>query len=202
MFPCQPRSWIWSWTLGFFTTLATQSVRFSLLTSWSVKWCASLEVGLLQACRKAERCAINVLIWSWKAEEVCTVEKLSSLISILLLYCSNGWHTPVHNFDVKEGSEFWSSFFMPHFVSYSFLEAARYVECFKALVNKPPEELQPEVAIATAQKDQLTLATDFFTSLRVVSRSDAAALLSRFGVRRLFFSIQGSFQYLYTAIKA
>lgn len=73
----------------------------------------------------------------------------------------------------------------PFVLQHSFLEAARYVECFKASVNKPPEELQPEVAIATAEKDQLALVTDFLTALRVVSRSDAAVILSRFGVGHL-----------------
>ncbi|VDO01632.1 unnamed protein product [Rodentolepis nana] len=66
-------------------------------------------------------------------------------------------------------------------LAWSSLEAARYVECFKALVNKPPEELQSEAATASIQKDHLTLATDLLTSLRVVSRTDAITLLSRFG---------------------
>lgn len=78
------------------------------------------------------------------------------------------------------------------YIFFSSLEAARYVECFKALVNKPPEELQSEAATASVQKDHLTLATDFLTSLRVVSRTDAATLLSRFGVSitSLFFLLK------------
>ncbi|VDK40787.1 unnamed protein product [Taenia asiatica] len=113
-----------------------------------------------------------------RAEQIWshTERHSTACLEVPLLFCPLG-----PKFGEKEEGESQSSFFMPPFLSYSFLEAARYVECFKALVNKPPEELQPEVAIATAQKDQLTLATDFFTSLRVVSRSDAAALLSRFG---------------------
>ncbi|KAL5106450.1 DNA excision repair protein ERCC-1 [Taenia crassiceps] len=107
------------------------------------------------------------------------LQKLKSafqLVVLIVLVDVDDAHHPL-----KELNKFGLTQNVTVLLAWSFLEAARYVECFKALVNKPPEELQPEAAIATAQKDQLTLATDFFTSLRVVSRSDAAALLSRFG---------------------
>ncbi|VDM30459.1 unnamed protein product [Hydatigera taeniaeformis] len=107
------------------------------------------------------------------------LQKLKStfqLIVLIALVDVDDAHHPL-----KELNKFGLTQNVTVLLAWSFLEAARYVECFKALVNKPPEELQPEGAIATVQKDQLTLATDFFTTLRVVSRSDAAALLSRFG---------------------
>ncbi|EUB61810.1 Geranylgeranyl pyrophosphate synthase [Echinococcus granulosus] len=106
------------------------------------------------------------------------LQKLKStfqLIVLIVLVDVDDAHHPL-----KELNKFGLTQNVTVLLAWSFLEAARYVECFKVSVNKPPEELQSEAAVSTAQKDQLTLATDFFTSLRIVSRSDAAALLSRF----------------------
>lgn len=69
------------------------------------------------------------------------------------------------------------------FLAFSSLEAARYLETFKASVKKAPDDLIPDGGGNRSKKDLLALATDFFTSLRAVSRSDAAALLAQFKVR-------------------
>ncbi|VUZ42898.1 unnamed protein product, partial [Hymenolepis diminuta] len=108
------------------------------------------------------------------------LQKLTStykLIVLIVLVDVDDAHHPL-----KELNKFGLTQNVTVLLAWSSLEAARYVECFKALVNKSPEELQSEAATASVQKDHLTLATDFLTSLRVVSRTDAATLLSRFGV--------------------
>ncbi|KAM7536302.1 hypothetical protein Aperf_G00000084022 [Anoplocephala perfoliata] len=107
------------------------------------------------------------------------LQKLTSnyqLIVLIVLVDVDDAHHPL-----KELNKFGLTQNVTVLLAWSFLEAARYIESFKALVNKPPEELQSEAATASIQKDHFTLATDFLTSLRVVSRTDAATLLSRFG---------------------
>ncbi|KAM7536301.1 hypothetical protein Aperf_G00000084022 [Anoplocephala perfoliata] len=111
------------------------------------------------------------------------LQKLTSnyqLIVLIVLVDVDDAHHPL-----KELNKFGLTQNVTVLLAWSFLEAARYIESFKALVNKPPEELQSEAATASIQKDHFTLATDFLTSLRVVSRTDAATLLSRFGAEEV-----------------
>ncbi|KAL7057923.1 hypothetical protein AAHC03_016531 [Spirometra sp. Aus1] len=63
-------------------------------------------------------------------------------------------------------------------LAWSPTEAARYLETFKTSINKPPDDLLPD---GDAKNDHLALATGFLTSLRHISKSDAAALLTKFG---------------------
>ncbi|BHF75420.1 Excision repair cross-complementation group 1 [Sparganum proliferum] len=63
-------------------------------------------------------------------------------------------------------------------LAWSPTEAARYLETFKTSINKPPDDLLPD---GDAKNDHLALVTGFLTSLRHISKSDAAALLTKFG---------------------
>ncbi|KAF6772442.1 hypothetical protein AHF37_08420, partial [Paragonimus kellicotti] len=56
-------------------------------------------------------------------------------------------------------------------------EAACYLEAYKALENKPPDGLMPEAA---ANTDQLAQITDFLTSVRPVTKADAASTVNTF----------------------
>uniref|UniRef100_A0A5K3EUX7 DNA excision repair protein ERCC-1 n=1 Tax=Mesocestoides corti TaxID=53468 RepID=A0A5K3EUX7_MESCO len=111
-------------------------------------------------------------------ERLHKLQSTFQLIVLIVLVDVDDAHHPL-----KELNKFGLTQNVTVMLAWSPLEAARYLECFKASINKPPEDLQPEAGEAgsAAKKDQLALATDFFTALRVVSRSDAAALLSKFG---------------------
>uniref|UniRef100_A0A183SPU6 DNA excision repair protein ERCC-1 n=1 Tax=Schistocephalus solidus TaxID=70667 RepID=A0A183SPU6_SCHSO len=63
-------------------------------------------------------------------------------------------------------------------LAWSPTEAARYLETFKTSINKPPDDLLPD---GDTKNDHLALVTGFLTSLRHISKSDAAALLTKFG---------------------
>ncbi|CAH8633568.1 unnamed protein product [Schistosoma bovis] len=56
-------------------------------------------------------------------------------------------------------------------------EAARYLEAYKALENKPPDNLMVEPA---AQTDHIAQVTDFLTSVRRITKADAVSALRKF----------------------
>ncbi|CAI2722356.1 unnamed protein product [Schistosoma spindalis] len=56
-------------------------------------------------------------------------------------------------------------------------EAARYLEAYKALENKPPDNLMVEPA---AQTDHITQVTDFLTSVRRITKADAVSAMRKF----------------------
>lgn len=58
-------------------------------------------------------------------------------------------------------------------------EAARYLEAYKALENKPPDNLMVEPA---AQTDHIAQVTDFLTSVRRITKADAVSALRKFDV--------------------
>ncbi|CAH8635432.1 unnamed protein product [Schistosoma margrebowiei] len=75
-------------------------------------------------------------------------------------------------------------------------EAARYLEAYKALENKPPDNLMAEPA---AQTDHIAQVTDFLTSVRRITKADAVSAMRKFDVdaiKYLFHSL------LYTMIQS
>ncbi|CAL8081716.1 unnamed protein product [Calicophoron daubneyi] len=56
-------------------------------------------------------------------------------------------------------------------------EAARYLEAYKALENKPPDELMHEAVPAT---DHTAQVSDFLTSVRLITKADVASAMQKF----------------------
>lgn len=56
-------------------------------------------------------------------------------------------------------------------------EAARYIEAYKVLENKPPDDLMPEAASSIDHAAQIT---DFLTTVRRITRTDAVSIISKF----------------------
>ncbi|VDP85174.1 unnamed protein product [Echinostoma caproni] len=56
-------------------------------------------------------------------------------------------------------------------------EAARYLEAYKALENKPPDGLMPEAAAAS---DHVAQITGFLTSVRRITKTDAVSAIDKF----------------------
>ncbi|KER22314.1 hypothetical protein T265_09560 [Opisthorchis viverrini] len=56
-------------------------------------------------------------------------------------------------------------------------EAARYLEAYKALENKPPDDLMPAVAAVTDHRAQIT---EFLTAVRPVTKADAVSAINNF----------------------
>uniref|UniRef100_A0A3Q0KD97 Putative excision repair cross-complementing 1 ercc1 n=1 Tax=Schistosoma mansoni TaxID=6183 RepID=A0A3Q0KD97_SCHMA len=56
-------------------------------------------------------------------------------------------------------------------------EAARYLEAYKALENKPPDNLMVEPA---TQTDHIAQVTDFLTSVRRITKADAVSAMKKF----------------------
>ncbi|TGZ67868.1 hypothetical protein CRM22_004555 [Opisthorchis felineus] len=56
-------------------------------------------------------------------------------------------------------------------------EAARYLEAYKALENKPPDDLMPATAAVTDHRAQIT---EFLTAVRPVTKADAASAINNF----------------------
>ncbi|CAH8592318.1 unnamed protein product [Schistosoma turkestanicum] len=56
-------------------------------------------------------------------------------------------------------------------------EAARYLEAYKALENKPPDNLMEEPA---TQTDHVAQVTDFLTSIRRITKADTVSAMRKF----------------------
>ncbi|KAA0192620.1 Excision repair cross-complementation group 1 [Fasciolopsis buskii] len=75
-------------------------------------------------------------------------------------------------------------------LAWSSEEAARYLEAYKALENKPPDLLMPESASAS---DHVAQITEFLTSVRRITRADAATAITKFKVSTLYGLVRAVF---------
>ncbi|CAH8869275.1 unnamed protein product [Trichobilharzia szidati] len=67
-------------------------------------------------------------------------------------------------------------------LAWSVEEAARYLEAYKALENKPPDGLMAE---SNNQSDYAVQVTDFLTSVRRITKADAVSAMGKFDVSLL-----------------
>lgn len=64
-------------------------------------------------------------------------------------------------------------------ISFSVEEAARYLEAYKAFENKPPDSLMTELS---SSNDHAAQVTDFITSARRITKTDALSAMNKFEV--------------------
>nr|CAH8869160.1 unnamed protein product [Trichobilharzia regenti] len=75
-------------------------------------------------------------------------------------------------------------------LAWSVEEAARYLEAYKALENKPPDSLMAE---SNNQSDYAVQFTDFLTSVRRITKADAVSAMTKFDVGLLTFFLKVPF---------